>query len=86
MLRYNYRHVEGANYNFILAHQGNHVKNYDEMLNLVARKYTSGGKGVTAKMPTEPYLYMPVIESEIEVNNALEQNPVYTDGGTMEKN
>jgi len=87
MLRYNYRHVSGVNYNVILAHQGEHIKNYDEMLNLIARKYTSGGgKGVTAKMPTEPYLYMPVIESEMEVNNALEQNPVYSDGGTIEKN
>lgn len=87
MLRYNYRHVSGVNYNVILAHQGAHVKNYDEMLNLIARKYTSGGgKGVTAKMPTEPYLYMPIIESEMEVNNALEQNPVYSDGGTIEKN
>ncbi len=87
MLRYNYRHVSGVNYNVILAHQGAHVTNYDEMLNLIARKYTSGGgKGVTAKMPTEPYLYMPIIESEMEVNNALEQNPVYSDGGTIEKN
>jgi hypothetical protein len=56
------------------------------MLNLIARKYTTGGKGVTAKMPTEPYLYMPIIESEMEVNNALEQNPVYSDGGTIQKN
>ena len=87
MLRYNYRHVDGVNYGVILAHQGDYVKNYDEMLNLIARKYTSGGgKGITAKMPTEPYLYMPIIESEMEVNNALEQNPVYSDGGTIEKN
>lgn len=87
MLRYNYRHVSGVNYDVILAYQGAHVKNYDEMLNLISRKYTSGGgKGVTAKMPTEPYLYMPVIESEMEVNNALKQNPVYSDGGTIEKN
>jgi hypothetical protein len=87
MLRYNYRHVTGVNYSVILAHQGTYVKNYDEMLNLIARKYTSGGgKGVTAKMSTEPYLYMPIIESEVEVNSALEQNPVYSDGGTIEKN
>ena len=85
MLRYNYRHVEGVKYDVILARQ-NPVANYEEMLELIARKYTSGGKGVTAKMPTEPYLYMPIIESEMEVNSALEQNPVYTDGGTMEKN
>ena len=86
MLRYNYRHVEGVKYDVILARQGDNLKNYDEMLNLIARKYTTGGKGVTAKMPTEPYLYMPIIESEMEVNNALEQNPVYSDGGTIQKN
>ena len=87
MLRYNYRHVTDVNYDIILAEQGAHTKNYEEMLKLIARKYTSGGgSGVTAKMPTEPYLYMPIIQSEIEVNSALKQNPVYTDGGTMEKN
>lgn len=87
MLRYNYRHTSDVKYDIILAEQGAHAKNYNEMLKLIARKYTSGGgSGVTAKMPTEPYLYMPIIQSEIEVNNALKQNPVYTDGGTMEKN
>lgn len=87
MLRYNYRHVTDVNYDIILAEQGAHTKNYEEMLKLIARKYTSGGgSGVTAKMPTEPYLYMPIAQSEIEVNSALKQNPVYTDGGTMEKN
>lgn len=88
MLRYNYRHVEGVNYEMTLAQQGgNFVKNYDEMLKLVARKYTSGGgSGVTSKMLTEPYLYMPIQRSEIEVNSALVQNPVYFDGNTTEKN
>lgn len=86
MLRYNYRHVEGVNYDVILAHQAAYANNYEEMLELIARKYSGGGKGVTAKMPTEPYLYMPISKSETEVNNALEQNPVYTDGGTVEKN
>ncbi len=88
MLRYNYRHVEGVNYNATLAEQGgNFVKNYEEMLKLVSRKYTSGGgTGVTAKMQTEPYLYMPILRSEIEVNSALKQNPVYFDGDTTEKN
>lgn len=86
MLRYNYRHAEGVNYDVILAHQAAYANNYEEMLELIARKYSGGGKGVTAKMPTEPYLYMPISKSETEVNSALEQNPVYTDGGTMEKN
>ncbi len=85
MLRYNYRHATGINYNTILADQGTHAKNYDEMLTLIGRKYTSGGSGVTAKMQTEPYLYMPILQSEMDVNPMLKQNPVYTDGGTMEK-
>lgn len=88
MLRYNYRHVTGVNYDVTLGQQGSgFVKNYPEMLKLIARKYTSGGgSGVTSKMPTEPYLYMPILLSEIEVNPELVQNPVYTDGETMDKN
>lgn len=88
MLRYNYRHVTGVNYNVTLAQQGGtFVQNYSEMLKLIARKYTSGGgTGVTSKMPTEPYLYMPVLESEIDVNPLLVQNPVYQSDGTYEKN
>lgn len=88
MLRYNYRHVEGVNYNAILADQaGSLVKNYSGMLDLVGRKYTTGGgPAVIAKMQTEAFLYMPISQNEIEVNNLLKQNPVYTDGGTMVKN
>lgn len=88
MLRYNYRHTTGVNYGTLLSSQsGSYAQNYDEMLKLIARKYTSGGgTGVTAKMPTEPYLYMPVLQSELDVNPALNQNPVYNDGSTMDKN
>lgn len=88
MLRYNYRHTKDVNYDVILGQQGgNFAKNYDNMLKLIARKYTSGGgAGVTAKMPTEPYLYMPIIQKEMEVNPMLVQNPVYSSGETVEKN
>lgn len=88
MLRYNYRHTTGVDYGTILAQQGgNFAKNYDAMLNLVGRKYVSGeGAAVKAKMPTEPYLYMPISQSEKDVNPALMQNPVYSEGNTMEKN
>lgn len=91
MLRYNYRHTKGAaeNYSILLADQPStkYAVNYAEMLKLIARKYTSGGgAGVTAKMPTEPYLYLPIIKGEMDVNPNLKQNPVYTDGGTIEKN
>lgn len=87
MLRFNYRHTEDVNYDVILAQQGAFAKNYENMLKLISRKYTSGGgSGVIAKMPTEPYLYMPIAQSEMSVNPMLKQNPVYSDGGTMEKN
>lgn len=88
MLRYNYRHTENVNYDVILGQQGGaFAKNYDEMLKLIARKYTSGGgSGVTSKMPTEPYLYMPIKQDEIDVNSLLVQNPVYSNNETMDKN
>lgn len=87
MLRYNYRHATGVNYSTILGYQGGaFAQNYSDMLSLIARKYESGGSAVTAKMQTEPYLYMPIKKSEMDVNPALVQNPVYSDGGTSEKN
>ncbi|MBR4845154.1 MAG: RagB/SusD family nutrient uptake outer membrane protein, partial [Bacteroidaceae bacterium] len=87
MLRYNYRHTTGVHYDLILGVQGSYPKNYDGMLKLIARKYTSGGgSGVTSKMPTEPYLYMPIKQDEMDVNALLIQNPVYTNGATIDKN
>lgn len=88
MLRYNYRHTTDVRYDVILGQQGGaFAKNYDEMLKLVARKYTSGGgSGVTSKMPTEPYLYMPILQDQIDVNPLLIQNPVYSSNETMDKN
>ena len=56
------------------------------MLNLIARKYETGGNAVKSKMQTEPYLYMPILKKQVEVNPALIQNPVYSDGATTEKN
>lgn len=88
MLRYNYRHTTDVRYDVILGQQGGaFAKNYDEMLKLIARKYTSGGgSGVTSKMPTEPYLYMPIKQDEMDVNALLIQNPVYSNNETMDKN
>ncbi len=87
MLRYNYRHTTGVNYSTILGQQGgSYARNYEEMLNLIARKYETGGNAVKSKMQTEPYLYMPILKKQVEVNPALIQNPVYSDGATTEKN
>ncbi len=77
LLRYNYRHTEGVNYNVILANQQNFAANYRPMINLAARK-SSDLSALYAKMPTEPYLYMPIREGELKVNPALKQNPVYS--------
>lgn len=80
LLRYNYRHVEGVDYTKTLAQQAaegtSFVTNYKEMLTLMARK-SSSPTSLIAKTPTEPYLYMPVLESQINANPNLVQNPVY---------
>ena len=86
LLRYNYRHTEGVNYNTLLADQGgNYAVNYRPMLTLMARKLESPD-GLITKMPTEPYLYMPINEAETEVNPELKQNPVYSSSDKWEKN
>lgn len=90
MLRFNYRHMENVNYNVMLHEQGgdaSFAKNTQAFLDLIQRKYSgSAGAAVVARMPSEPYLYMPVRKGECEVNPALKQNPVYKDSGEAEKN
>lgn len=80
LLRYNYRHVEGIDYSRTLAQQESEgvsfVRNNTDMMNLMARK-SSSSASLIAKMRTEPYLYMPVLESQIKVNPQLVQNPAY---------
>lgn len=85
LLRYNYRHVEGVDYGTILADQDVFVANYNNMLSLMARK-SSSPQGIISKMPTEPYLYMPIREKELTVNPMLKQNPVYSSSDNWEKN
>ena len=86
LLRYNYRHAEGVRYDVTFNEQGEpYASNYAPMLDIMIKKYASGGNAVKAKMPTEPYLYMPIIQSEIDVNKKLNQNPVYFKGGNWEK-
>lgn len=85
LLRYNYRHVDGVDYSTILAEQKEFVSNYNNMLTLMARK-SSTPQGLISKMPTEPYLYMPIRQNETVVNPALKQNPVYSSSDVWEKN
>lgn len=90
LMRYNYQNVEGVDYSRTLYElsQSNteFVKNSSDMLSLIIRKYTSGGNAVSAKLRTEPYLYMPIPKSDIEINSLLHQNPVYSDNDDYEKN
>lgn len=83
LMRYNYRHINAADYSktfYQLDQEGYaFARNDQNMLNLVTRKYTSGGDAAAAKMRTEPYLYMPINHGDISVNPALRQNPVYSD-------
>lgn len=92
LLRYNYRHVDGVDYTKTFAQQAaanngkvNFVNNYGEMMNKMIKKYPSGGAAIKAKMPTEPYLYMPILQSQIDVNKMLVQNPVYSEDNQWEK-
>jgi hypothetical protein len=89
-MRYNYRRVDGIDYTTTLATQSEQgkdfVRNSADMLNLLIRKYTSGGQAAASKMRTEPYLYMPVYQSEMDVNPNLKQNPVYSSGKDYVKN
>ena len=88
MLRYNYRHMNGVNYTTLLVDLGdNQAKNHEGFLSLMARKYTNrNGSAMVANIKTEPYLYLPVLKSEVEVNALLRQNPAYKDRATAERN
>src|SRR5574344_543601 len=90
LMRYNYRHITGSDltktlYELNAAGQ-EFPRNYSDMLSLVAVKYGSSGSGVTAKMRTEPLLYLPILQSELKVNSSLKQNPAYNSDDEYEKN
>lgn len=90
LMRYNYRHVEGVDYKTTLAQQEEEgrdfVRNSRDMLNLMVRKYSSGAQAAASKMRTEPYLYMPVAQSEKDANPQLRQNPAYSSSDDYIKN
>lgn len=76
LMRYNYRHMEGVDYNKLLADMTDYPQNSDNFFNIALSKY-SVPAAMKAKMPTEPYLYMPINEEEVKLNKSLKQNPVY---------
>ena len=90
LLRYNYRHTDGVDYRSTMAALNARgqafAENYGEMLTLMVRKFETGGNAVSAKMRTEPSLYLPVPKVDIEVNPNLRQNPVYSMDDEYSKN
>lgn len=89
LMRYNYRHITPSDYSktfYQLSQEGyTFPKNSEAMLNLVTRKYTSGGEAAKAKMKEETKLYMPINHADIVVNFNLHQNPAYSDEDEFEK-
>lgn len=90
LMRYNYRHIDGVQPDMILAEIGSDpktmVENHQEMMNMMTRGMNEGSNSAIAKMRTEPYLYFPVLESELKANFSLKQNPAYKKNDTYVKN
>jgi hypothetical protein len=87
LLRYCYRGMEGVDIFETLNSQATAPKLRKQMTEFITRKYKAGeGDAVTYKMDVEPYLYWPVLESELKVNNLLKQNPVWIQEKSTSKN
>ena len=86
LMRYNYRHVEGVQYDKTFAQiGGGYVQNYSDMLTMaIGKKYSS--TAMASKMPTEPYLYWPINTAQMDVNDKLVQNPVWRSSSSTERN
>ena len=87
LMRYCYRGMKGVNINLTLTKQAVAPQLRKQMLDMIIRKYKAGeGDAVSYKMDSEPYLYWPIYESELKVNNLLNQNPVWIQEKSTEKN
>ena len=90
LLRYNYRHVDGVQPDKNLADINEDpdvmVENNGSMMNLMTRGMSVGGGAARLLMHTEPYLYFPVLESELKANLLLKQNPAYKKSNLYDKN
>jgi len=85
LMRYCYRHMEGVDLKTKLADRTEWPTLYAPMLALIVRKYVTGGEAVSYKMKSEPFLYWPIQERELKVNNLLKQNPVFEQEKTTQK-
>ncbi|MBP5338967.1 MAG: RagB/SusD family nutrient uptake outer membrane protein [Prevotella sp.] len=96
LLRFNYRHTEGVQYNRTLGELIDDAEAantdvmlpsiFDDMLALATRGRPSEAQAIKAKMRNEAYLYLPIPNSDINVCPLLRQNPAYKSGNTYEKN
>ena len=83
LLRFGYRHMEGVDINTLMADQATWPALYSPMVSLAARSYISGGDIFNLKMKSEPHLYWPIYEGEMDVNKNLKQNPVFVQDETL---
>ncbi len=89
LMRYNYRHATGVDYNRTLVQMVDAGETlpavFDDMLTLMMRQSGTDQAGRKAKMQNEAYLYMPVPNSDLIVAPALRQNPAYRDTKDYQK-
>ncbi len=90
LLRYNYRHINGVQYNALLADLAGEdgaglPAIYEDMLMLATRSRGTDASAIRAKMQNEAYLYLPVPNSDINVCPLLRQNPAYKESNKYEK-
>jgi hypothetical protein len=86
LMRYCYRGMQGVDINSTMD-LSSQPKLRKEMADLIIRKYKAGeGDAVSYKMDSEPYLYWPIYENEMKANALLNQNPVWIQEKSTEKN
>ena len=87
LLRFNYRHINGVNYNTSLGEQGLEAlqPNSTEMLDIATRGKGTQAAGLKAKMRNEAYLYLPLPNSDVILSPEIKQNPAYSSSNQFER-
>jgi hypothetical protein len=75
LMRYNYRHTT-TKADLTKKLTESYITNSNDFFDLALSKYPVPAS-MRAKMRDERYLYMPINQSEVELNPLLVQNPVY---------
>lgn len=91
LVRHSYRHMTGVDATKTLYEIDPNGKNYptlggegNSLTSLMAQK--GGTSGVSILMKNEGYLYWPILQSEIERNKLLHQNPVFVETKSTNRN